>query len=372
MKIAFLGPAYPFRGGIAQFIELLAEQFGKEHQVKIFNFHKQYPQFIFPGKEQQVRAGKVPDIEIESVLTPYNPVTWPAAVKKINQWQPDLLIFKYWIPFFAPAFGYIVRRLKCKTACLIDNIEFHEKWLFAEKFTRYALANCDLLFTMSDAVWQDAKRIFPKKQITAAFHPPYDCYDQQKYTKQSAKQKLELAEQQVILFFGYIKPYKGLGLLIEAFSLLKKQNKNLHLLIVGEVYGDDQIYFELLRKFKVDAATTFVNRFVNDDEVELFFKAADVLALPYKQATQSGVLQIAYDMGLGAVCTPKGGLPELIDNGKTGLVAEETTARSIATALASYLKMDLEIISENCIEKSKNHSWNTLAELIIKKVQVET
>ncbi|MDN5354260.1 MAG: hypothetical protein PWQ09_1016 [Candidatus Cloacimonadota bacterium] len=372
MKIAFLGPAYPFRGGIAQFIELLAKQFDKEHQVKIFTFHKQYPKLIFPGKEQQDRTGKTPNIEIEPVLTPYNPITWPSAVKKIKKWQPDLLIFKYWIPFFAPAFGYIVRRLKCKTVCLIDNIEFHEKWLFAEKFTRYALGNCDLLFTMSAAVWQDAKCIFPQKQIVEAFHPPYDCYNQQKYTKQTAKQKLELTDKRVILFFGYIKPYKGLDLLIAAFSKLKKQLPNLHLLIVGEVYGDDQVYFDMLRDFDVAADTTFINRFVSDVEVELYFKAADVLALPYKQATQSGVLHIAYDMGLGAVSTPQGGLPELIEDGKTGLVAKETTAQAISTALASYLELDLEKISANCIAKSKESSWSKLAELIIKKVQAET
>lgn len=372
MKIAFLGPAYPFRGGIVKFSTQLAKELSKNNEVRFFSFKKQYPALFFPGKKQKDFTAVKPDFPITPVLVPYNPFSWLETVKSIREWQPELLILNYWIPFFAPAFGYVVSKIKSLQIAIIHNVEFHEKWIFANKLTRYALGKCDQLYTLSDAVWKDAQRIFPGKKIIAAFHPPYNCYNNNRYSPKTAKQQLKLSGRQVILFFGYIKPYKGLDLLIDAFFELKKQQKNIHLLIVGEVYGDDKIYYDILRKYDLEADTTFINRYVSDDEIELYFKAADILVLPYKQGTQSGVLQIAHNMGLGAVVTPVGGLPEMIETGKTGWVAKDITAEALKDALASYLKLDLTEVSKNCIEKSKQQSWSGLAELLIKKVQAET
>ncbi len=369
MKIAFLGPAYPIRGGIAQFIAILAEKLSKKrNQVRIFSFKKQYPKFLFPGKEQLDKSEKTISIEIQPVLTPYNPMTWIPTFLKIKNWKPGILILKYWIPFFAPAFGCVIFLLKLFTKTrviyLIDNIEFHEKWILGNFLTKFALRKADKLITLSDSVFNDAKRLFPKKNIVSGFHPPYSCYNFQKYDKQKAKGELKLEENTVILFFGYIKPYKGLDILLEAFPLILKAIPNSHLLIVGEIYGSAEKYDELIRKNDLLKDITFVRDFVADGEIEKYFKAADVLALPYKQATQSGVAQIGYDFGLGAVATPTGGLPEMVIHQKTGIVAKSTSCEDFAEAIIDYFELDKVKLEKSIKKENKKYSWDGFAELI--------
>ena len=369
MKIGFLGPAYPLRGGIAQFNMLLATEFNKEHEVKIFSFSKQYPKIIFPGKDQIDHSEAKPDLDIEPIVIPYNPLTWFSAVKKIKQWQPEILILKYWIPFFAPVFGWIIRRLKnnnIKVIYVIDNIVFHEKWYFAERLTKYALGKADMLITMSDSVYNDAKKILPKSNIVKGLHPIYNCYNLQKYSKESARKKLKVEKKKVIFFFGYIKPYKGLDLLIKSFPLILEELSNAHLVIVGEVYGEDAVYFNLIEKLELKNNVTFLNRFATNEEVELYYKAADVLALPYISATQSGVVQIAYDMELGAVATPVGGLSELVLNNKTGIMATDVTERAFADAIVHYFDLDQEELVKNIREENIKYSWDALVKLILK------
>ena len=251
MKIAFLGPAYPFRGGIAQFIALLANEYIKNnHEVKIFSFKKQYPKLFFSGKNQIEKNEKAPTFNIQPVLTPYNPFTWIPTAKKIKQWHPDILILKYWIPFFAPAFGFVLHLLKfseIKKIYIIDNIEFHEKWLFAQFLTKFAFSKADRLVTLSNAVYKNAKEMFPKKNVVLSFHPTYNCYDQIRFDKRTAKDKLGLNDKKVILFFGFIKPYKGLDILLYAFPKMLEKISNAHLLIVGETYGSSEKYYKIIK-----------------------------------------------------------------------------------------------------------------------------
>ena len=368
MKIAFIGPAYPLRGGIAQFICLLAEELQKRHEVKIFSFRRQYPRLIFPGKEQIDRSEQQPDLNIEAVVTPYNPLTWFAAVQKISEWQPDLIILKYWIPFFAPCYGWLIRHLKrrqkVKVVYLIDNIVFHEKWLWADKLSRYALQRADKLITMSDAVFRETKQLLPKAEVIRGFHPTYNCYNLNNFNKLSAQKKLNLVGKKVILFFGYIKPYKGLDLLIAAFPMILSKLPEAHLLIVGEVYGKDETYFQSIKELNLQSHVSFINRFVANEEVEIFYKAADVLALPYRSATQSGVVQIAYDFGLGAVCTPVGGLPELVIDGKTGIVAQDATAQAFAAATIKFFELNAEELQQNVLAENGKYTWQKFGELL--------
>ncbi len=368
MRIGILGPAYPLKGGISQFSQMLAFELKKQHEVKLFSLSKQYPALFFPGKTQKEFSDDKPQIDIESMLVPYNPLTWYKALKMITSWYPDLIIIPYWIPFFAPCFGWLVSKLKkknIKVFYLIHNLKFHEKWLLAKSLTKYALNNADALITLSDVVFDDAKKMFPTIQIIKGFHPIYNCYNLGNYTRDSARRKLHLADQIVILFFGYIKPYKGLELLINAFPEILEEMPNAHLLIAGEVYGDDLIYFKLIEKLSLQDNVTFHNRFVAREEVELYFKAADVLALPYLTATQSGVVQIAYDFGLGAVCTPVGGLPELVIDSNTGKVAEEVSEEDFADAVIDYFEMDEIALRKNIAAQRNRYSWQRFAEIII-------
>ena len=369
MKIGFLGPAYPLRGGIAQFNMLLALELKKKHEVKIFSFSKQYPKILFPGKDQIDHSETIPDLEIEPVVIPYNPLTWFSAVKKIKQWQPEILILKYWIPFFAPVFGWIIRRLikhNIRVIYVIDNIVFHEKWLFAEKLTRYALGKADVLIAMSDSVLDDTRKLLPNANIVKGLHPIYNCYDMGNYSKGSAREKLQVEKKKVILFFGYIKPYKGLDLLIRSFPMILEKLPDAHLMIVGEVYGDDAVYFDLIKEQGLTNNVTFLNRFATNEEVELYYKAANVLALPYISATQSGVVQIAFDMELGAVATPVGSLAELVLDNKTGIMATDVSEQAFADAVIRFFELNQEELIRNIKEESKKYSWEALAKLILK------
>jgi glycosyltransferase involved in cell wall biosynthesis len=369
MKIAFIGPAYPLRGGIAQFITLMAQELAAAHEVRIFSFRKQYPALIFPGKEQTDPGEQPPDLAIEAPFVPYNPLTWMQAVRAVCHYKPDVVILKYWIPFFAPAFGWIIRRLKkrisCRVVYVIDNIQFHEKWPLADRLTRYALGRADRLVTLSHSVYQDAKRLFPRSDVVQGVHPVYNCYNLDAHSPQSARDALHLAGKKVVLFFGYIKHYKGLDLLLKAFPAVRNALPDAHLLIVGEVYGDDAEYLSLIDELQLQDAVTFVRRFVANNEVELFFKAADVLALPYRSATQSGVVQIAYDMHLGAVATPVGGLPELIHPGKTGTLAASTEPAAIAEALVAFFALPRDAVQQAVAAEAQKYSWDALLQLVL-------
>ncbi len=370
MRIAFLAPAYPLRGGIVQFVSLMADSLSSEHEIQFFSFKRQYPKILFPGKDQLDHEENRYEFPINSQLIPYNPFTWKNTVKKIDEFAPDIIIFKYWIPFFAPAFGWILRKInpKIKKIVIIDNIDFHEKWLMGEFLTKYALSKTNLLVSMSENVLKTSKNIFPKKRNILAFHPNYQCYDFNKYSKESAKKELKLSHKKVILFFGYIKKYKGLDILLKSFKLLQDKSDDYRLLIVGEVYGDESEYFDLIKDLGIARKLVFINRFAENSEIEKFFKAADVLALPYKHATQSGVLKIADSFELGAVGTPIGGIPEMINDGKTGIVAKSISPQDFSEAISDYFELDENEIKNHLSRKNNQLSWSKFNNLILENL----
>jgi glycosyltransferase involved in cell wall biosynthesis len=365
MKIAFLGPAYPLRGGIAHFATLLAIEMQKKNQVKLFSFARQYPTFLFPGKEQKEIGESKPDLEIESILIPYNPFTWKKNLKAIFAFKPQILIISYWIPFFAPCFGWLAGKLKKQNISvfyLIHNLTFHERWLMAETLTRFALKKADALISLSDSVYHELKQKYPASKIIRGFHPVYNCYDYNAFTPQTAKKKLRLEEKRVLLFFGFIKPYKGVDLLLRSMPSIIQKLPDTHLLICGEVYGKVKPYNDMIKELKLEDKISFYDRFIANDEIEMFFKAADVLVLPYLSATQSGVLQIAAHFGLGAVCTPVGSLSEMI--GENGIVAKAVSESAFAEAIIEYFALDGNHLRQNILTENYRYSWENLAQLI--------
>jgi len=367
MKIAVLGPGWPWRGGIARFQSLMAQELATEHQIKIFSFKNQYPALIFPGKAQKDFTQPRPELVCDDVLTPYNPFSWLAAARKIAAWKPDILIISFWIPFFAPAFGWIARKLKSQTKIyyLAHNLDSHEKWPLAEKLTQYALQPTDKIITLSEEVYNFAQKKYPQKTIIKAFHPIYNCYDNNSYQRETVRKTLNLQDKQVLLFFGYIKPYKGLDLLLKAMPIILEQNPESHLLIVGEIYGEEKPYHDLINDLRISKNITFINEFVQEGEVEKYFKAADLLVLPYKTATQSGVAQIAYAMDLGVVCTPVGGLPEIVKDGKTGVVAATTKPADLAIAVTKFFELDYAYVKGQIREELAKYSWSEFTKKII-------
>jgi len=374
MKIAFLGPAYPYRGGIAQFVAILAEKLVQsDHQVRIFSFVKQYPKLLFPGKEQLDHSKMVIALDVKPVLTPYNPFTWLPAALKIAAWKPDILILKYWIPFFAPAFGFIVRFLKLftriKVVYIVHNIEFHEKWPLADLLTRFALGKADTLITLSDSVCQSARlllRNFALSRIIKLRHPNYDFYTHSESDLTEFKKQLRIHDEPVILFFGYIKPYKGLDILLRAMPNILTELPNLKLLVAGEIYGEDQVYTNLVEQLHLKENVILHNQFISNEEVGKYFLSSDVVVLPYRSATQSGITQLAFSFDTPVITTHVGGLGEVVKDNENGFLVEQDAPQALAQAVVRYFKKDCKERFTHAIQQEKHeYSWGPLITTIL-------
>jgi glycosyltransferase involved in cell wall biosynthesis len=370
MRVAFLAPAHPIRGGIVQFVAVLARKLiDAGHDVKVFSFDRQYPALLFPGKNQLEPGSDPVPVPSETVVTPYQPLTWPSAAKQIADWQPDLLLMKYWIPFFAPCFGWIARRVKAKSHCrvayIIDNIDFHEKWLMAKVLTRYALNPARDLIVMSNSVETMAKAMFPRHSVHYREHPDYDFFTLSPGTRQDARKKFGLGNHSTLLFFGYIKRYKGLDLLLEALPLALRSLPDLRLLIAGEVYGDDSVYTGLIAQYKLEKSIVSHMRFIANDEVASFFRAADVAVLPYRTATQSGVTKAAFAFDLPVIATDVGGLGEVIQPGVNGYLVKPDDPEALAAAIVRFFREDRgEAFREAIRSHRKTDTWQPFVETI--------
>jgi len=374
MKIAIIGPVYPFRGGISHFSGCLYRELERSnHQTLLVNFSSQYPPLLFPGKNQTESDSYFHDLPSVRILTPYNPLTFRKSLIKTLEFKPDLVIFQFFLPFFIPAFHYLLKKLKrrgVKTLIIAHNIKFHERWYFAEPLTRMLLRKGARIMTLSDTVYKDALKLLRNNddKLIRGFHPLYTFHDQKIYTRDTARERLGLEKKRVILFFGYIKPYKGVDLLIRSFPLLKSKIKDAVLLITGEIYGNKEKYLELIRQSGYKNDIILIDDYISSADVELYFKAADLLVLPYRNATQSGVIQTAYVMGLGVVTTPVGGLPELVIPGKTGIIADSVSEDDLAEAMTSFFDLDEKIVRDNISQFCKKYSWNNFVQLILEEV----
>ena len=368
-RYVIVGPVYPFRGGISQFTSHLVETLGKNSEILCINFQKQYPSLIFPGQSQYDRSNVFLQVPNERILTPYNPFTFSKTAKRILDFEPDQVFFSYWIPFMAYAYGMISKKIKKRSDNIViktiaHNLESHENWAFGDKLTRYAMKYSDSIITLSESVYEIGLKLFPDKDIILGFHPTYSFYNNNRFTKSEAKEKMGLKGKKVVLFFGYVKPYKGLDILIKSLPYVREQMPDAHLLIVGEVYGNSRLYYDLIDELNLNDHVTFRRQFVPNEQVEIFFKASDVLALPYIHATQSGVAQIGFDMGLGAVVTPVGGLPEIITDKETGIVAHSTSPEDFALALKAFFRLGKKNIIERAGKENKKYSWDVFAKLV--------
>ena len=368
MKVLIIGPSYPFRGGIAHFSGCLYRELKlQKHEPTLINLRNQYPKLFFPGKSQYETESFFSDLSSYRILTPYNPITYKRTYKGILSYNPDVVIFNFFIPFQAPSFIYLVRKLnqqKIRTLIITHNIDFHEKWFCANLLTNILLRKSWKIVSLSQSVHEDIVHQKPELKTKAhvLFHPLYDFYNQNRYTTTDAKARLGVNGRKVILFYGYIKPYKGLDILLRSFSMIKKALPEAFLLIAGEIYGDKSGYYNLIKSsgFKEDIQLT--EQYVDNKLTELYFKAADLLATPYRQATQRGVVQIAYSMDIGVVVTPVGGLPEMVIHGKTGIVSKSTHPEDFSEAVVSYFNLDRTSVTSYIKDYKKSLSWKRFTE----------
>ena len=371
MHIVLLGTAYPFRGGLATFNERLARQLQAEgHKVEVITFTLQYPSFLFPGKTQYSSEKAPTDLHISQQVNSCNPLNWIKVGRRIRQMQPDLLITCYWMAFFAPCYSIIERIAKSngKTRCvaLVHNMIPHEPSLLDKLFAPLYVRATDGFVALSDSVVQDINRLDPShKPKTSYPHPIYDHYGEQ-MSKEEACLALHLQpEKQYMLFFGLVRAYKGLDLLLDAFGFVKDQLPNLQLIIAGEFYEDEDKYRTQIASNQLTDRVIIKNEFIADADLRKYFGAADLIVQPYKSATQSGVTQVAFHFEKPMLVTNVGGLGEIVHDHQMGY-AVDPNAQAIAEALTDYYTQNRQAdYTAYLIQQKENYSWAKLAESFV-------
>ncbi|MCY7421486.1 MAG: glycosyltransferase [Chitinophagaceae bacterium] len=372
-KVVIIGPAHPLRGGLASFNERLAREYQNQgNEVVIYTFSLQYPGFLFPGSTQFSSESAPSDLTIRVRINSVNPLNWVATGNELKTYRPDLIVVRYWLPFMGPALGTILRRVKknshTKIVCIADNIIPHEKRPGDTPFTRYFLQPVDAFVTMSEKVMKDLRQ-FTNKPAKQVVHPLYDNFGEA-LSKAEARTYLQLPnDERIILFFGFIRQYKGLDLLLEAMSILKlqqQQNPSLQipkLLVAGEFYEDRKLYDDLIIKYQLQDQLILRTEFIADSEVKYYLSAADFVIQPYRNATQSGVTPLAYHFEKPMLVTNVGGLPDLVPHGKSGLVAEPN-ATSIADGIMALYQLGEAHFLPHLKEEKKKYSWKNLVAAI--------
>jgi D-inositol-3-phosphate glycosyltransferase len=369
MKIIIVGTAFPYRGGLAAYNERLAREYVKQgNDVEIITFSLQYPSFLFPGKTQLSTESTPTDLKISRRINAVNPLSWIKTGKEIKKKAPDMVIFCYWMAFMAPCFGTIARYArgsKTKLVALIHNMIPHEPTILDRLFPGYFVKAMDGFVAMAESVVADINHFEKEgKPKAVSPHPIYDHYGDV-LTKKEAAMKLGLHEQKkYILFFGFIRQYKGLDLLLEAFADKRLREFPVRLIVAGEFYENPQPYLESIIKLKLEALVELRTGFIPDNEVRNYFSVADIVAQPYRSATQSGVSQIAYHFEKPMLVTNVGGLAEIVPDGKVGYVVE-VSPKQIADALVDFFTNErAAMMIENIKIEKQKFAWSRMTDTI--------
>lgn len=372
LNITLLGPAHPYRGGLAIIMQTMARVFQRDgHRVDLKTFTVQYPQWLFPGKSQFVDTPAPDDLRIERCVSTVNPFNWLRMGLRIRRERPDIVLLKYWTPFMAPCFGTIARLARrnghTRFLCQIDNVEPHERHLFDRWFNRWFLGAVDGFVYMSEQVHRELE-CYTNAPALFSPHPRFDSYGEP-VDRTEACRRLGLDPQRrYALFFGLIREYKGLDWLLEAWAKLRAEGRigsEWRLIVAGECYTDPEPYRRRIVQSGLEEEVTFHDRFIPDERVKDYFSAAEFLVLPYKSATQSGVTQIAYQFCTPMIVTAVGGLAEIVPDGRVGYVCPPT-AEGVADAIERiYEPGVLERFRENCIDERRRFSWDEMCSRIM-------
>jgi glycosyltransferase involved in cell wall biosynthesis len=369
--IVIVGPAHPLRGGLATYNERLARELQQNNKVTLLTFSLQYPNFLFPGQSQFSDDPKPEDLHIDIALNSVNPLNWISVGLKFKRLKPDVIIFRYWMPFFGPCFGTFARIVKAnkhtQILAITDNIIPHERRFFDTPFSQYFLPVLDGAVAMSKKVLQDLRE-FPLRKPVAKTgyhaHPLYDNFGAMAQRNEACEALGLDPNFRYVLFFGFIRHYKGLDLLLEAMALIPKTLSDVKLLVAGEYYEDEAPYNELIAEKGLADKVILHTKFIPNDDVRLYFSVSDLVAQPYRNATQSGVSQIAYHFELPMIITNVGGLSELVPHGQAGWVCEPTPQALAASIIAMYETGRLETIHIKIKELKKQFSWPSMVKAL--------
>ena len=381
MRIGIVGTTWPYRGGLAAFNERLARQFMSEgNEVEIFTFTLQYPDFLFPGKTQYSDAPKPADLSIRRTMNSINPFSWLKTARAIRQAGIELIIIKFWIPLMAPCLGTIARlcrRRGIRVVSVLDNVIPHEPHFWDKWLIRYFVHSVDRFVAMSESVQADCLRFLPASRqgcVALSPHPLYDNFGEA-VPKEEARKTLNLPKDKtILLFFGFIRDYKGLDLLMRAYAktITNHQspitNNELQLVVAGEFYNNGEQYKELERELGLEGKIEWRTDFIPDDQVRFYFSAADLIVQPYKSATQSGVTQIAYHFERPMLVTNVGGLAEIVPDGKVGYVCD-VNEDAVADALSHFASIEPARREAQFIthirEEKKKYGWDKMSKMIV-------
>ena len=374
MKIAILGTAWPYRGGLAVYNERLARQFVQEgDDVTIYTFTLQYPSFLFPGKTQFSSEPAPADLKIIRSLNSINPFNWIKTGRAIKKLAPDILIIKFWLPFMAPCLGKVARMArrngKTRVVSILDNIIPHEHRPGDRLFGKYFTRSVHGFVAMSDSVLEDLSQFDTVKPRVFCRHPLYDNFGPKTPRDESLRFLGLDPEQRYMLFFGLIRDYKGLDLMLKAYADSRFRKMNVKLIVAGEFYSGSEKYFELEKELGLEGLVVWKSDFVPDSEVRYYFGAADIIVQPYKSATQSGVTQIAYHFEKPMLVTDVGGLAEIVPDGKVGYVVNPDE-RQIADALVDFFENKRqEQFTDGILAEKKQYAWSNMTRSVRKAAE---
>ncbi len=339
-KIVMVGPAYPYRGGNVLFVSHLYELLKEKYDVKVYNYKVLYPSFLFPGTSQYDKSDtQIKKVPNERLVNSMNPFNWFSVARKLKKENADLIIFNWWQPYFGPChftISYLLKnKYKGRMISFLENFISHEENPVDSVLTKIGLANQDGYMTLSEKVKEDVAAVYPEKPVYRSELPPYDCYTGGK----ESQGKTEFGfspDDKVLLFFGYIRNYKGVDVLLRSMPALIQYDSKIKLLIVGESYEDISIYTSLIKELKLEQHVKLINLFVPNEEVGKYYQIADLVILPYRSATQSGILNVAYGFSKPVLVTDVGGLKEYVQDGKTGLVVAPESPEAIVEGVKKY------------------------------------
>lgn len=373
-KIVIIGPAHPLRGGLASYDERLAKAFQDSGwDTHIYTFSLQYPGFLFPGTTQYSTDPPPPGLNIHVRINSVNPLNWFLVGTELKKLAPDIIVVRYWLPFMGPCLGTILRLVKSnrfsKVVCIADNIIPHEKRPGDKVFTRYFLNTVDSFITMSEKVLTDLQMFTTRKKARFVPHPLYDNFGD-KVSVAEARKKLGLkADDRIVLFFGFIRKYKGLDILLDAMKILREKTSAgslpvVKLLVAGEFYEDEKPYLRQIEENNISDLVILKTDFVPDSEVKYYLCAADAVVQPYRNATQSGVTPLAYHFEVPMIITRVGGLTAMVPDGKVGLVASPDAA-SVTEKILEFFAFGKSYFIPGLLEEKKKYTWDNMVNAIV-------
>ena len=366
-KIVMIGPVYPYKGGISHYTGLMYRALSQKYDVTMISYSLQYPKLLYK-KEQRDYSNDSFKIEgTEYWINTANPLNWLSVSKRINTIQPSLVIIQWWHPYFAPCYQALTRHLRnTKVLFVCHNVFPHERFPLDKFLTKRTLTKGNCFIVQSRQDEEDLKSIIPKANYVRAVHPTYNAFKMQNMTKEEAREILGISDKEkILLFFGFVRKYKGLDYLIQAMPEIKKQLNSCKLLVVGDFGDDKSEYVSSINSMNVSDVIEIHDGYIPDKEVEKFFAACDVVVLPYISATQSGIVQIAYGFEKPVIATNVGGLPDVVVNRKTGFLINSKDSRAIVEAVVNFFKPGMaKMLERGVVEEGYRFSWERMIELI--------